>query len=142
MQPNVLITIEGHQSTLDEPEQTVRLTTEGQFFQKDNVWHVAYDESEATGMAGTRTQLSVDAKGAVTLARRGSTEMELIFIKGSRHITQMATPYGDLDVGIYTSLVETNLKPEGGSIHLGYSVDFNQQETTSTRLDLEIRLKG
>ncbi len=142
MQPNVLITIEGHQTTLDEPEQTVKLTTEGQFYQKDNIWHVAYDESEATGMAGTKTLLSVNSDGTVTLVRQGSTEMELVFVKGGRHITQMATPYGDLDVGIYTNRVETHLKSSGGSIHLGYSVDFNQQETTNTRLDLEIRLKG
>ena len=142
MHENVLITIEGHQTTLDEPEQTVRLTTEGQYYQHDDVWHVAYDESEATGLEGTRTVLTVNKQGTVTLARSGSTTMELIFVKGSRHITRMATPYGDLDVGIYTNLVESNLKASGGSIHLGYSVDFNQQETTTTRLDLEIRLKG
>ncbi|MBP1757179.1 MAG: hypothetical protein H6Q62_35, partial [Firmicutes bacterium] len=69
-------------------------------------------------------------------------DMELVFVKGSRHITRMQTPYGDLDVGIYTNTVQSSLGARGGSIHLGYSVDFNQQETTNTKLDMEIRLKG
>ncbi|MDD2534233.1 MAG: DUF1934 domain-containing protein [Eubacteriales bacterium] len=142
MQPNVMITIEGHQWGLEEPEQTIRLTTEGQLYQENEIWHVAYDESEATGMAGTHTVLTVDPFGAVTLARSGSHDMELVFVQGSRHITRMATPYGDLDVGIYTNVVQSDLKASGGSIHLGYSVDFNQQETTNTRLDMQIRLKG
>lgn len=139
---NVLITIEGQQWGLEEPAQTIRLTTEGQLYQSGDAWFVAYDESEATGMAGTRTTLSIDAGGAVTLTRSGSLEMNLVFVRNTRHITQMQTPYGEIDVGIYTNIVESDLCAGGGSIHLGYSVDFNQQETTNTKLDLEVRLKG
>jgi uncharacterized beta-barrel protein YwiB (DUF1934 family) len=142
MQPNVMITIEGHQWGMDETPQTIRLTTEGQLYYQNDAWHVTYDESEATGMAGTSTVLSVDTSGSVTLARKGSHDMELVFVKGSRHITQMQTPYGNLDVGIYTNTVQSSLDARGGSIHLGYSVNFNQQETTNTKLDMEIRLKG
>ncbi len=142
MQPNVLITFESQQWGPEETPQTIRLTTEGQLYYQNDAWHVAYDESEATGMAGTRTELSVSSSGSVTLARKGSHDMELVFVKGARHITQMQTPYGDLDIGIYTNTVISDLDARGGRIQLGYSMDFNQQETTTTKLEMEIRLKG
>jgi uncharacterized beta-barrel protein YwiB (DUF1934 family) len=141
--PNAMITIEGRQwGTDDEEPQTMRLTTEGQLFQKDNAWHVVYDESEATGMAGTRTSLVIEADGTVTLDRSGSLEMRLVFIRGSHHVTQMQTPYGELEVGIYTHRVETQLNDRGGRISLAYSIDFNKHETSNTKLDLEVRRTG
>jgi uncharacterized beta-barrel protein YwiB (DUF1934 family) len=139
---NAMITIEGQQWGADEEPQAIRLTTEGQLYKKNDSWHVAYDESEATGLDGTRTTIRVDSDGTVTLLRSGSHEMEMIFVQGSRHITNMVTPYGNLAIGIYTTRAQSTLGADGGSIHLGYSIDFNQQETATQKLDLEIRLKG
>jgi len=141
-QNNAMITIEGQQRGFEEDPQTIRLTTEGQLFRKNDSWHVVYDESEATGLAGTRTTIRVDPDGTVTMLRSGSHTMEMVFARGTRHISNLQTPYGNIAIGIYTSKAEATLSPSGGSIHLGYSIDFNQQETATQKLDLEIRLKG
>jgi uncharacterized beta-barrel protein YwiB (DUF1934 family) len=142
MEPNAIITIEGQQWSGDEDPQSIRLTTEGHLYHQDTAWYVVYDESEATGMEGSQTTVRVADNGEVTLLRSGSHGMKLTFIAGARHITRMQTPYGDLDVGIYTSVVHTRLSQAGGSIHLGYSIDFNQQDPTNTRLNMEIRALG
>lgn len=139
MEPNAIITIEGQQWSGDESPQSVRLTTEGSLYFQDQSWYVVYDESEATGMDGARTTVRVAADGEVTLQRSGTHGLKLSFIAGLRHITRMETPYGDLDVGIYTSIVRTQLSAAGGTIHLGYSIDFNQQDPTNTRLNMEIK---
>ena len=141
-QNNVLITIQGQQSGLDDEPQMIRLTTEGQLYCKGDSWHVAYDESEATGLSGTHTIVRVDPDGTVTMQRSGTHDMEMIFVQGGRHITNMQTPYGNLAIGIHTSKVKSTLCASGGIIQLGYSIDFNQQETATQKLDLEIRLKG
>jgi uncharacterized beta-barrel protein YwiB (DUF1934 family) len=83
--------------------------------------------------------MQVADDGSVSLIRTGSHGMNLTFIPGSRHITRMETPFGDLDVEVYTSLVKTRINEKGGYIRLGYSIDFNNRERTNTRLNVEIK---
>ncbi|MDD2374579.1 MAG: DUF1934 domain-containing protein [Eubacteriales bacterium] len=139
MEPNVLITIEGQQWSGPDTPEAIKLTTEGTMFHQDDAWYIVYEESEATGMDGTRTTMRVGDDGIVTLLRQGSHGMKLTFNAGTRHITRMETPYGDLDVGIYTSIVQKSLTKRGGSVNLGYTIDFNQQEPVNTRLNLTVK---
>jgi uncharacterized beta-barrel protein YwiB (DUF1934 family) len=139
MEPNVLLTIEGQQWNGDDKPQAVRLTTEGRLYRKDPAWYIVYDESTATGLEGTQTTMQVADDGSVSLIRTGSHGMNLRFSPGNRHITRMETPYGDLDVEVYTSLVKTRINRKGGYIHLGYTIDFNNREHMNTRLDVEIK---
>jgi uncharacterized beta-barrel protein YwiB (DUF1934 family) len=139
VEPNVLLTIEGQQWNDDEKPQAIRLTTEGRLYRKDPAWFVVYDESSATGLEGTQTTMQVADDGSVSLIRTGSHGMRLTFLAGNRHITRMETPFGDLDVEVYTSLVQTRISEKGGYIHLGYSIDLNKRERMNTRLNVKIK---
>ncbi|MDD3931800.1 MAG: DUF1934 domain-containing protein [Eubacteriales bacterium] len=139
MDSNVLLTINGRQWSGHEEPQLIRLTTEGQLLRLKKFWSIVYDESDATGMEGTRTTIQVEDEGSMILTRTGSHEMRLSFEAGSRHITRMNTPYGDLDVSVFTSMVESQIDDSGGFIHLGYTIDINNQEQLNTRLDIEIK---
>jgi len=142
MEPNVLLTIEGQQWNDEEKPQAIRLTTEGRMYRKDPAWYIVYDESQATGMEGTQTTMRVGDDGSVSLIRTGSHGMKLTFLAGNRHITRMETPYGDLDVEVYTSLVQTGISEAGGFIHLGYSIDLNNRDRMNTRLDVDIKRRS
>lgn len=139
MEANVLLKIEGQQWSDEDEPQAIRLTTEGQLFRRDSAWFVVYEESPATGMEGTQTTMKIDDDGSVSLTRKGTQGLNLSFSAGKRHITRMETPYGDLDVEVYTSLVKCQISAEGGFIHLGYTIDLNKREHLNTRLDVEIR---
>ncbi len=139
MEPNVLLTIEGQQWNDEEKPQAIKLTTEGHLYRRDPAWYIVYDESTATGMEGTQTTMRISDDGSVSLIRTGSHGMKLTFTAGNRHITRMETPYGDLDVEVYTSLVQSKISESGGYIHLGYSIDLNNRDRMNTRLDVEIK---
>lgn len=142
MKPNVLLTIEGQQWNDEDKPQAIKLTTEGQLYRKDPAWYIVYDESSATGMEGTQTTMKVSDDGSVSLTRSGSHGMKLTFTAGNRHITRMETPYGDLDVEVYTSLVQSMISEAGGYIHLGYTIDLNNRDRMNTRLDVEIKKRN
>jgi uncharacterized beta-barrel protein YwiB (DUF1934 family) len=139
MEPNVLLTIEGQQWNDDEKPQAIKLTTEGCLYRKDPAWYIVYEESQATGLEGSETTMQVADDGSVSLIRTGTHGMNLTFMAGSRHITRMETPYGDLNVEVYTSLVRTRINEKGGYIHLGYSIDLNNHERMNTRLNVAIK---
>ncbi len=140
MKPNALLTISGRQWSGHEEPALIKLITEGSLYQRDGNWYVVYDESSATGMEGTKTTIEVTKSGQITLTRAGTHEMQLSFLAGSRHITRMDTPYGSLDVAVYTSLVQSELNQTGGYVQLGYTIDFNNEEQMNTRLDVTVRL--
>ncbi len=142
MEANVLLTIKGQQWREHEKPQEILLTTEGSLIREGDTWRVVYDESPATGLEGTQTSMQVFDDGSVVLSRTGTYPMQLTFQAGSRHITRMDTPYGNLDVSVYTSLVKSQISNEGGYIQLGYTIDFSNNESVNTRLDVQIRQRA
>ena len=136
---NAWLTIEGHQWSGEEPADIMKLSTEGVIVRQPDAWQIIYDESAATGLEGTQTTVQVDDSGAISLLRTGTHAMRLTFVEGTRHISRMETPYGNLDIGIYTSAARAELSESGGKIHLGYTIDFNNREPMNTSLDIMIR---
>ena len=137
--PNAWLTIEGQQWSGEEAADVMKLSTEGAITRNPDSWNITYQESPATGLEGTQTVVQVEDNGAISLIRTGTHNMHLTFVEGTRHISRMETPYGNLDVGIYTSSARSDLTEAGGKIHLGYTIDFNNREPMNTCLDIIIR---
>jgi uncharacterized beta-barrel protein YwiB (DUF1934 family) len=137
---NAWLTIEGQQWSGEEPADILKVSTEGAIIRKPDSWDITYEESPATGLDGTHTTVQVEDSGAISLIRTGTHSMFLTFVEGSRHISRLETPYGNLDVGIYTSSARAELTEAGGRIHLGYTIDFNNREPMNTSLDIIVRM--
>lgn len=123
-----------------EQMDPVRLMTHGllSYEKQGDVWNVSYDESDATGMRGTRTRVSLFPNGRVVLSRTGTIEMELEFIKGDQRIEAKSTPYGPMTFSVLTHEVKGSFNEDGGAIELGYSLGFDNRHTVSTNLQLEV----
>ena len=88
--------------------EPVKLMTTGLLTQdeENNEWTISYDESEATGMVGTKTSLRLTKEGHVHFVRTGSVQMDVLFESGNHFLTQMETPFGLLDISILTNEVK------------------------------------
>ncbi len=137
---DAIINVESSQWADGEQLDPVRLMTHGQlsYEKSKDVWNVSYDESDATGMRGTKTRVSLFSNGRVVLSRTGSVEMELEFIKGDQRVEAKSTPYGPVRFSVLTHEVKGRMTEEGGAIELGYSLGFDNRHTISTRLQLEV----
>ncbi len=137
---DAIIHLESHHWTDGQASGPIRLTTVGRlaYEGKNDSWSVSYDESEATGMRGTRTQVSLFPNGRVVLSRTGSIEMELEFVKGDQRVEAKSTPYGPVRFSVLTHEVKGEINEEGGEIELGYSLGFENRHTVRTRLQLAV----
>lgn len=128
------------QWTKDEHPEPVRLSTQGLLGRHDEsaCWTVSYRESEATGMEGTVTHVSLFDDGSVQLLRQGNYEAELFFRAGNRHVTRLDTPMGAKDLAVITNQVDGRLESDGGQIALAYSLIMPQHEAVSTRLVMDV----
>lgn len=120
---NALIKIVGTQSA-DGEVDTIELTTNGTLERVADGWKLCYNETEATGMEGTVTQLDI-SKDRLNLMRLGTHPSMLILEKNRRHHCNYHTPYGTIDLGTYTSELAYDLNDNGGQLTFCYTLGFN-----------------
>ena len=120
---NALIKIVGTQSA-DGEVDTIELTTNGTLERVADGWKLCYNETEATGMEGTVTQLDI-SKDRLNLMRLGTHPSMLILEKNRRHHCTYHTPYGTIDLGTYTSELAYDLNDNGGQLTFCYTLGFN-----------------
>ena len=120
---NALIKITGTQ-TADGEQDVIELTTSGTLERTEDGWILRYNETEATGMEGTVTQLDI-VPNRLNLMRSGTHPSMLILEKNRRHHCNYHTPYGTIDLGTYTSELEYDLTDRGGAVTFSYTLGFN-----------------
>lgn len=136
MKKKAVITIKSNVS-LDE-DDLIEVVTPGDFFITDYGFRVEYDETEISGMEGTRTTIVIRDK-AFELIREGSTEtkMEFEYMKGN--VSLYKTPYGVLEMETYTKKLNIDMNENGGSIATDYTLTLEGQETVKTQLIVEVK---
>ena len=138
MKKEVIISIKGKQR-VDGEDDIVELTTMGNYYIRDGIQYIRYDESGATGYDGCKTTLKVKGNDMVTMIRSGPCCSQLIVEKGRRHQCHYATELGDLMVGVLGSNIRNGLDSHGGDIHFQYSLDVNACLASENEVSINIK---
>jgi uncharacterized beta-barrel protein YwiB (DUF1934 family) len=140
---NVLISIRGDQNFDDTGADSTELVTEGRLCARPYGYDLMYNESELTGMEGTKTTFQVRKKGAdegkVVLLRSGQVNSQMIFETGRKHYSLYETPYGTMTVDISTSRVDTDIGDSGGNIEIDYAIEIEHRVTGESRFRINVR---
>lgn len=132
-----LITIDGVQIQ-DGEEDSVSLSTVGQFRRENDTFFITYEESAATGFEGDTTTLAIESDKKVILRRRGISNTQLIIELGQRHLSHYNTGFGDLMIGIRGEKIKNTLGDHGGTLSLRYSLDVNANALSVNKLDITV----
>ena len=135
---DVIISIYGLQEAEGLEQSNITLVTQGKYARRGGRYYVSYEESELTGLSGTRTTLSIDDQ-AVVVKRSGLYPSQMIFEKGKRHNSLYHTEYGDLIVGLSTEQIRSTLGDNGGSLDVRYAVEIDHSLAGTNHLKLDIR---
>ena len=141
MENNVIISIKGVQSMPDMEDETIELVTEGRLEADGEAgFKICYQESELTGLDGTRTTIQVEEK-RVTLLREGQFNSEMVFEEGRRCLSLYNTPYGALSVGINTRKMHAALDETGGEIEISYAIEIEHAVAGQNLFRIDVRQK-
>lgn len=135
MKQEVLIKIKGTQR-IDQEADSVELVTGGYFYEKNGIYYLTYDESEATGYAGCKTTLKIEPGHRATMIRYGESRSQLVIEPGVRHQCYYDTGYGPLMVGVMGDKLETHLDHSGGSVFFSYSLDINTSLASENEINI------
>ena len=120
-------------------DEIIELCTEGVMSTDGKKVELVYEESEITGMAGSRTSVSFenDTPGFVTMLREGSVSTALLFERGKRHHCVYNTPIMPFEICVRTIKVENNILSDG-TLKLDYIIEIRGAKAERTKFELQI----
>ena len=140
MKQNVVLSIVGRQSYMDQEPEQLELVTDGVLEDKGNCWILSYEESELTGMAGVTTTFVVEAD-KITLKRTGKLNSQMVFQEGVVHESLYEMEFGALMISVCANRIMADICHDGGMIDLIYTIELEQSASGTIDYHLDIRPK-
>lgn len=124
-----------------EEDEKIEFSTDGVYMYDGEIAQMSYFESEVTGLAGTRTTLTV-MPDKVVVDRRGVITSRMEFKEGGKDNFQYGTPYGTANMGIETRTVQHRMSENGGYVDIDYVVNMEHAVVTRNRFYITVREIG
>lgn len=136
----VMIRVKGQQSYDGAETEESELMTEGTLQKTADGWHLSYEETELTGMAGTTSAFEIRGE-KVILTRRGSVNTRMLFEQGRRSVCRYATPFGELEMEIETEQLRLRMTERGGLLEIRYRIQMAGGVHGRSRVCVQVRGK-
>lgn len=139
MKEQWVMTLKSVQRDMEDTSESV-LDTEVLYFTDgsgDRI--ITYDESETTGMEGSKMQLRISPEDMVSIVRTGTFQTHLVVQKGKKHFCHYETPFGEFAVGVSAKWIRNRLTDEGGSLKFRYTVDANSTLLSDNEIQIDVR---
>lgn len=135
---DVSIKLTSRQYDGENTEET-ELFSQGVFETTDYGYKISYEESEATGFAGSVTCLEVHGKKKVVMTRTGSFASNLIVELGTKHHCVYGTPYGTMMMGINGTKISSQMDENGGNLDFHYVLDINSSYIGDYDINIQVK---
>ena len=115
------------------------------FLSGDDPAVLEYTESqqdEETGEITTARITLTMEKNRVTMTRKGDFSNTMVFVPEQRFEGVYSTPYGDMDMAVFSRGVHCDIGEKKGSVHLKYQLDIQGSYASSNELHLEYSADG
>ena len=136
----VVLSLQGKQNYPDQEPEIIELVTEGILEDKEDGWHIRYDESDLTGLEGVTTSFHVQP-GYVKLERTGKLRSQMIFQEGKPHESLYQMEFGALLICVCATKVAYDLSPTGGTVDLVYRIEIEHNTAGTVEYHLSLRTK-
>lgn len=77
--------------------------------------------------------------GRITMERKGNFSNTMVFAKGQRFESVYHTPYGEMDMAVFTKEAACRFGQAEGNIHLKYQLNIQGNYASTNELHLEYR---
>ena len=140
MKKQVMLSVKGTQSYMDQDPENIELVTEGILENADGGWKISYAESDLTGLSGVETTFFVKGD-TVTLTRTGKLSSQMVFKEGVSQDSLYRMEFGALMMTVCATRVESDLTEDGGTIDLSYNISVEQSAAGVIDYHLDIKSK-
>ncbi len=141
MKKDALLSIRSTQRFEGCDEEKIDLITQARFYKRGGKFYISYEESELTGLLGTRTTVKIDGD-TVTMMRTGTYPSEMIFGKNQRHVGLYHTEFGAMTISTHTNQLRNTIGEYGGELEIDYTVEVDQSMIGNHHFRMIIKATG
>lgn len=124
-----------------EPEE-INLVTGARLYLRGGKYYISYDETELTGLEGTKTTVKMDGD-FVSLIRSGTYPSHMLFQKDRRHVGLYHTPAGaSVTVALHTSNIQNTIGANGGELLIDYTLEMDNSLMGCHHLEMKVETGG
>lgn len=143
MTKDVLISISGLHMSVNEVEceddEPIEVLSPGTYYFK-NGKHYVFFEEVVEGIPGvTKSQIKWKDEEVLEVRKKGITNMHLVFEKNKMNRCFYDTPYGQLNLGLFTTMMKVNETEEEIKIDAEYSMEVNFEPISESRIYIRVR---
>lgn len=121
MADTVILTLTGRQRSEKGEETVTRLTEKAEFYAKAGSLYLLYQEPLEEN--GSSVKCCIKLKGSVLeITKSGALRTRMVFEEGKEYLTEYATPYGSLRIGVRTVKTEVLRRGDRLDIRMEYSL--------------------
>ena len=126
MTKDVLIAIRGMQFEGAEDPEAIEVIQKGQYYQRNGSHYLVYEEpvEGSSDRILNRIKFKTDE---VQVTKKGAVNTMLSFKQNEKNMTNYATPYGNLIMGINTHQINLKMNESKLEIHVDYALDINYE---------------
>ena len=138
MDKDVWVSVAGLQFGSNPEGEKIEILTPGSYYKKKNHHYVLYDEIGENADEVTKNVVRFDGD-MFSISKSGFTNVEMIFEKNKRNMTNYVTPYGTLLVGIDTDNIDIRENKDSINIDIDYALDINYEHLANCKIKMEIK---
>ena len=143
MTKDVLVSISGLQSAVNETEnyddEPIEVISAGTYYFKDGK-HFIFFEEMAEGISGvTKTQIRLNGKESLEVRKKGISNMTMVFEKNKNNRCFYQTPFGQLNLGIFTTEIVVEESEENINIRADYKMDVNYEPLADCTIRINVK---
>ena len=125
------------------PEYPIQFMTVGKLSyanpEEAQLQYVESQQDEETGEI-MNSDISLQLRdGKITMERKGAFSNTMVFAKGQRFEGVYHTPYGEMDMAVFTREANCRFGRAEGNIHLKYQMNIQGSYASTNELHLEYR---
>lgn len=137
MTKEVKVSVCGTQWGEEIEENTIETQAQGEYYCKNGSHYVFYEEPMEECSKPSKTRIKWK-ENTLELIRQGIADTHMIFQENQTHMTDYATPYGKLVLGINTNNVKVEERESAISILVEYQLETEEEVLSRHRLKIRI----
>lgn len=137
MKKEVLLSISGLHM-LEEEDGDVEVVTAADYYERGGKHYVLYEEV-LEGMEGHISNTIKIGEDSLEVLKRGLTNTRMIFEKGKKTLSRYHTPFGMLELGIFTKSVKAEESEEKIEVAVDYLLEVNAEQLAECHIKMHIR---
>lgn len=141
MTKEVLLSIKGLQFDESAEDTEIETVTPAQYYKKNNSHYVIYEEI-VEGFEETTKNVIKFRESSLDLMRKGLINTHMVFEENKKNMTNYATPYGDILIGIDAERVHLEEEEERIRVDVEYALEINYEHMADCHITMKIQAKN